>query len=328
MNQFWHSYPMLEAQLSEIQEVIVRTIRSAQPYLKEPMEYTLHLGGKMLRPAFVLIGSFFGDIKADKSVDDRVRVTAAAIETLHLATLIHDDIIDEAFLRRNKQTVQSKYSKEFAVYMGDYLLSQCFLMLADEEVQPRTLKYMAKGIKKVCTGEMTQNLFRYRNDITLLDYLGIIRGKTAALFAVSLGVGAYLTQAEEATAKKLAKIGLNIGMAFQIIDDLLDYSGDSAQVGKDLQTDLLKGYYTLPLILALHGEKQDKLRDVLSGQDLTQGDVDQVIGLVAESGALEAAGQIAVKYTEKALRLVEGLDICDGKHILADMIPKLLKRAF
>lgn len=326
MNQLWHGYPWMEAQLSEIQRLIVSANRSAEFYLKEPMDYTLNSGGKMLRPAFVLIGGLFG--KTDENSNERMLMTAVAIETLHMATLVHDDIIDEAFLRRGRETVQSKYSKEFAVYMGDYLLSQCFLLLADNEVEPGTLKYLAKGVKKVCLGEMTQNLFRYRHDMKLLDYLGIIRGKTAALFAASLGVGAKLADAEDKTAKKLAKIGLNVGMAFQMIDDLLDYEGDPSQVGKDLQADLYKGYYTLPLILALGGVNGEKIEMMLDKQTLSPRDIEMVMRLVEDSGALEAVRRLAEKYSQKAMRLVAELEEGEGRQMLNTMIPRLLKRVF
>lgn len=326
MSKYWSNYPDLYEELESIKETIAKINHSSEEFLNDSVDYLLATGGKMLRPAFLIIGGMFGDGTAQNK--SKINTLAAAIETLHLATLIHDDIIDEATLRRGQVTIQSKYSKEYAVYMGDFLFSQCFVMLADQEVSTKMLKYISKGVARICKGEMLQSHLRYTSDIHVLDYLRIIKGKTATLFAVSLGAGAYEGGAKESTARKIAMIGLNIGMAFQLVDDLLDYIGTVEDIGKEVQTDILRGYYSLPLIFALSSNKRPLIEEILNKNTLNQGDIKTIIELTHSSGAIKETEILAKKYTDKALKSLEELPECEGKNILLDIVPKMLRRSY
>lgn len=324
MSKFWASIPEVDNELDTITSIIKETNTLGNRYMNDSVQYLFSSGGKLLRPAFVLIGSQFGEVE-DKN---KIHRLAAAVEILHSATLVHDDIIDEAFLRRNQESIQSKYSKEYAVYMGDYLFSQCFMMLAEYEVSTKVLKDMAKGINIVCRGEMLQNALRYQIDISTKDYLKIITGKTAALFAASLSVGAKEAGVEDRLAKQLGKIGGHIGMAFQLIDDLLDYESNAKELGKDVQGDIAKGYYSLPMIKALQMDCGKEMKVILAKKNISTRDVIDLIAYSKSSGSVERTRKLAEKYTAKALKETEVLPAGRGKELLLDIIPKLLKRKY
>lgn len=324
MSKFWTGIPEVEKELKHITEIIVKTNTLGNQYLNDSMKYLFLSGGKMLRPAFVLIGSEFGE----KKDVEKLRYLAASVEILHSATLIHDDIIDEAKMRRGQGSIHSKYSKEYAVYMGDFLFSQCFMMLAEYDVSPKVLKYMAKGIHVVCKGEMLQNALRYREDITTRNYLKIITGKTAALFTASLAVGAKEAGADEKIVKTLGKIGGHIGMAFQLVDDLLDYESNSEALGKDVQGDILKGYYSLPMIKAFKSEYGQEIKSIMTSKLLNKREIAHLIELSKLSGGVEETRQLAKKYAEKALKEVSTLPSGRGRTLLEELIPKLLIRSY
>lgn len=326
MSEFWIKHSEIVKQLETVKEIIIKTNHSSEAYLNDSIDYLMMTGGKMLRPAFLIIGSLFGNVSPQNK--NKIITLAAAVETLHLATLIHDDIIDESVLRRGKETIQSKFSKEYAVYMGDYLFSQCFVMLASKEVSTKVLLQISKGVARICKGEMLQSHLRYTTTISTLDYLRIIKGKTAALFAVSLGAGAGEGGASEKVSRKIAMIGLNIGMAFQLVDDLLDYTGDPGVLGKEVQSDILRGYYTLPLILALNSDYREKILKLLTSESISSEAIKELIVLTHLSGALDQTKQLALKYTDKALKSLSELEACEGKTILLEIIPKLLSRVY
>ncbi len=325
MSGFWAKYPSIESELKSVSDIIEKVNRSSESYLNASLDYLFLAGGKMIRPAFVLLGSHFGTQR--EQGEEKLMHLAASIETLHMATLVHDDIIDESKLRRGQESIQSKYGKPYAVYMGDYLFTQCFIMLSEYDFKVENIKKVANAIKRVCVGEMLQYQRRYKIDRSTKNYLKVISGKTAALFAISLGVGAYESGADEATARLLGKAGYNIGMAFQIIDDLLDYSGTAESFGKDTKADLMKGYYTLPVIRSLGTGVSAQVESILGKVNLSEEDIDQLIMLTKHSGALEDTQALAVKYTDRALKCLGKLPDCQAKDILMEIVPIMLKRS-
>lgn len=327
MNPFWSNYPEIASELRSILKIINEVNQSSEVHLNEAVDYLTATGGKMLRPALFMMGSRFGP-EADAEKKQSLLTLAAAIENLHLATLIHDDVVDESRLRRGKETVQSRYGKEFAVYMGDYLLCQCFLMLSDHAYDKETLKVLSSGVSKVCLGEIRQYQNRHNAELSLRDYKKIIAGKTAALFAVSLFTGARESGAEEHVTKTLARIGYCVGMAFQIIDDLLDYQGDAAVFGKDTLIDLQKGFFTLPLILGMKGACGPEIRKMLDQGIIRAEDAGELSRLLKQSNALETSEKTAAAYTQKAMNYLKRLPDGPGKSMLEETLPRLLQRQF
>jgi len=323
MNKFWRDYPALLEELNEVKDTIKQNIKSRESILEESILPMLENGGKMLRPAFLILASKFGEYDSEK-----IHNLAAVVEMLHMATLIHDDIIDDAKTRRGCDTVQYKYGKDYAVYVGDFLFCQCINMLAKYDYDMEDLKNISKAITKICMGEITQYNLRYGKNLSLRNYIRIISGKTAALFAISFYTGANEAKCEEWISKSLGKIGYYAGMAFQIIDDILDFSGDSTKLGKSALRDLQKGYYTLPLIYALEKDKDHKLKELLSNENLSETEINEILFLVNEYDGINKAKLVADRYTEKAIEKIEKLPDCETKEIIRNSILKLLNRDY
>lgn len=323
MNKFWRDYPALLEELNEVKDIIKQNIKSRENILEESILPMLENGGKMLRPAFLILASKFGECDSEK-----IHNLAAVIEMLHMATLIHDDIIDDAKMRRGCATVQYKYGKDYAVYAGDFLFCQCINMLAKYDYDMEDLKNISKAITKICMGEITQYNLRYGKNLSLRNYIRIISGKTAALFAISFYSGANEAKCEEWISKSLGKIGYYAGMAFQIIDDILDFSGDTVKLGKTALRDLQKGYYTLPLIYALEKDKEQKLKGLLNKENLSDSEIKEILILVNEYDGINKARLAADRYTEKAIEKIEKLPDCEAKEIIRSSILKLLNRDY
>ena len=315
----------IENQLQQVKLNMIKQTKSGDTYLDGSLDYLLASGGKMLRPLLLLMGSRMGRISAKKE-EDLINM-ATAIETIHLATLVHDDIIDQASMRRGQLSIHTRYGASYAVYMGDYLLSQCFLMLTHLDLKKEYAIRLAKVVSRICLGDMKQHQKRYDLNITPLQYIKIVSGKTAALISVALSSGAYFAKAKEEDAKLLARLGYEVGMTFQLVDDLLDYEGDPAVVGKELRSDIIRGYYSMPVIYALQSDPQysEPLRALLD-KDITEEDLKQILTLIRRSGALKMTKDLAIRYNDRAKNLIHHLPKGDAKTLLTDLIPHLLNR--
>jgi octaprenyl-diphosphate synthase len=216
------------------------------------------LGGKRLRPALVLLaGSACGELESEHTV------TAAAVEMVHMATLVHDDVLDEATLRRHLATVNAQWDNEASVLLGDYLFAHalCLVSSLDSTFACRAIGHASKIM---CEGEMRQVGSRGDYDLSEEDYLEIIAGKTAALFACCCRLGAHYAGADEPTQDTMGRFGYQLGVAFQISDDLLDLLGDEDRAGKSLGTDLVKQKPTLPLIRLLNQSEPAERMEIVS----------------------------------------------------------------
>lgn len=328
MSKFWNNYPEIEEKLIYVKKNMLDVSKSSEQYLDHSFEYLYSTGGKMLRPAFIIIGSLFQKEHLTEDKEKLIKDLATAIEMLHSATLVHDDIIDNSFLRRGKEAIHSKYSKEYAVYMGDYLFSECFLMLSDYEIPRDILKHLAQGISTVCKAEMLQNHYRYNSNVSVEEYLKVISGKTAALFGISLSIGANQAGIDQEKTNKLYEIGNNIGIAFQITDDILDFTSDEKTFGKEVKSDILKGYYTLPLLLSFQTEYKKELEKIFNKENIENKDLENVFEIVQKSGAIEKSQEYAKEYIDKAMKDLDSFDDSKGKKILIEILPKLLKRSY
>lgn len=315
----------LQEQLEAVKKRMKKHTASGDAYLNGSLDYLMATGGKMLRPMLLLIGSHAGRLTVRR--EDGLIKLATAIEIIHLATLIHDDIIDQSNLRRGRLSIQAKYGQSYAVYMGDYLLSQCFLLLTHLELEKEQAIDLAKVVTRICVGDMKQHQNRYNLDMTPMKYIRMVSGKTAALISVALSAGAYFSKAKDNDVKLLGRIGYELGMAFQLMDDLLDFEGEEAVVGKDLRVDVLRGYYSMPIIFSLQEDSDNskELRKLLT-DDMSQEDLDKAMSLVRESGGLKMTKDLAMRYNDRAMALVEQLPKGYTKEQLEKLVPYLLHR--
>jgi octaprenyl-diphosphate synthase len=239
-------YLPIQKNLDEVEREVNRSLKREDPLQGDIYEHILLRPGKKIRPALVLFSAGIND--------SRITTLAAAAEMIHLATLIHDDVIDEATLRRNQATLNKKWGNETAVLTGDNLFASAFFILTGG-VGPEVIRILSRAAERMCAGEMGQ--IRHKFDLRLKekDYLKIIAEKTGALMAACCQAGALLGGKDNKTMEILERYGLNFGTAFQIVDDCLDLTGEEGKLGKSLGSDIRKGKLTLPLIYFLEKSK-------------------------------------------------------------------------
>lgn len=296
---FFQSAQLVQ-ELQEVEDNLKQALRSRQTILEQAATQLVLSGGKRIRPALTLLGATFGSKQ-----DPAVSKIAAAIELLHMATLVHDDIIDDSPLRRDKPTVQATYGKEIAVFTGDWLLTKALLLLAQVNAGERMIE-LARTMVHICEGEVSQYAGRYHR-VSVHNYLRRIHGKTAALFGLSIVAGAEQNAAPEPTIRALAKYGVFLGMAFQIYDDLLDYMGHRAQLGKPVGADIESGIYTLPLLFALEDEQAATDLEPLLSTPCNQQQAAIIIERVAQTNALERSHNLLKRYADKSLHAIAAL---------------------
>ena len=316
----WNENEFLRKELEAVEDAIEKSLRTRNKRVKEALVRFVESGGKRLRPAFVILGGTFG-----KYDEEKIRPVAAALEIIHMATLIHDDIIDDAKLRRGKETVHSVLGKDVAVYSGDFLLTRAF-MLVSEFADMSMLNQIAKASAYICDSEIAQNEQRYDTGVSVKQYLKRIGGKTAVLFSISFYMGASKAGCSKKLASKLGVLGYNIGMAFQIVDDILDLTGNEAKVGKPLLSDAAQGVYTLPIIYALRSDYREQVLEALGRIDKDNGS--SLHTLLDTSKAIEESKNLAEKYIRKALKSAGELPDSPGKEIIIKIIDEQLERKF
>lgn len=326
MNNFWNAYPAIQENLEQVKAIMLENIKCGSSIIETPLRDLIYSGGKLLRPGFLLLSGSFGEFDKEKLCS-----LGAVVEMLHMATLIHDDIIDEAETRRGKLTVQNKYGKSVAVYMGDFLFSKCFTTLS-VTTSTDNMKLLSNAVNQICIGEIEQYSSKFSLDISVKKYLKRIARKTASLFAMSFYVGAEESNCQNNLSKNLAKIGYDIGMAFQIIDDILDYTSTENIIGKPVGNDLKEGFYTLPLIYALKSDENSLhlklLNNLISKQIYDESDIEEIIKLTTSLGGLEKSKQLAHRYTSRAFERIAKLPVCESKEILGNVTSKLLNRNY
>jgi octaprenyl-diphosphate synthase len=273
------------------------------PLMREVCEYALDAGGKRLRPGLVMLcGRLLG---APSSV---LLPAAAAVEMVHTATLLHDDIMDASPMRRGRLTVARRWDPLVAVYAGDYILSRAFALLSEYDRED-ILNVFSEVTTLLCKGEVLQATRRHDLGVTVDDYLEIINFKTAHFLACCCRVAGMIANAGESILDALSLYGRQIGLVFQITDDLLDYVGDTEETGKDVGTDFREGKYTLPVIMALctEGDAGGRLRELLTSGDESDETFCRVRATVIESGAVDLARAFASECTDRAVEALECL---------------------
>jgi len=322
MHPMWEQYPEIKKDLIAVLTVIDTNITLRDKKARKTVLDLLHAGGKLLRPAFFLLIA-----RAGKTYNkDQLIHVAASIEVLHMASLIHDDIIDEAETRRGLPTVQSQFGSKYALYTGDYLFCVCFRILSKYADALSTIEFNTNTVEKILIGELEQMESRYNLNMTVKQYLHQISRKTAALFAMSCQMGAALSGVDNLAKINAKKIGHEIGMAFQILDDILDYTQDATAIGKPTLEDMKQGVYSLPLIYAMNQNKPVFARILEKKEQLTDEDVNEIIKLIHQYDGIEQAKKLSVKYTDKAIGRIKKLPNCESKTIMLELTEQLLQR--
>lgn len=316
---FWDNYPVIEDDMNNFEGVFLKFLSSKNGLLNSALGSLATAGGKRLRPALTIASAHFGEYN-----DDEIMRIASSIEILHMATLIHDDIIDEAETRRGAVTIHQQHGINIAIFAGDYLFSKAFSILSIEE-NKNLLIHIASVIKMVCEGEIEQYNSRFSKEVSVYRYLRRIRSKTALLFMLSCELGASVSHCSQEIVNQLKRFGLFLGMAFQIRDDILDYIGDESKVGKPIGNDLKDGIYTLPLIYAMNNDNDGRIRGMLENHPYN---VDDIVKLVIKYGGIDYAENMLDRYTVKAKSNLSKLPDNEFKGFLFDLIDNLVGREY
>ena len=305
--------PNLAAELEYFEEYLMQKFTS-QGYVQKFAKEVVTNGGKRIRPALVIASAMTGDYCREK-----VLPMAAAIETMHAATLVHDDVIDDADTRRNRPSLHRIQGNHIAIYAGDYMLARALRMLAECELPLEETSKLAYVIEQICAGDISQYLGKnkvpgYRT------YLRRISGKTGLLFAASCASGAYIGQVSEKDQKKLWHFGIRLGASFQIKDDLLDMNEDQSIAGKPTGRDLQDGIVTLPILLsASYADYKVLLENYLAG-DKNEVTTKELIKLARAKGSFEKSKQILADNLKKCRNTLDDLPDSEGKKYLYEFV--------
>lgn len=322
IHTLWQSYPEIAQELENVQRHIQKSTKIRNKTIDAALELFFHEGGKLLRPAFFLCFTQFGEVPSQKK---KYRL-AASLEILHAATLIHDDIIDDSPLRRNLPSIQAHYGKNVAVYTGDFLFTVYFQLLASSAKSQQSLETYALYMRKILVGELDQMNVQYNIDITIKEYLRYLKGKTAQLFQLSCYMGADFANAPLRVQVLSQRIGHQIGMAFQIQDDILDYVSSEETLRKPVLEDIANGIYTLPLIFAIQQYPEQIVPLLAKKEALTEEDTYVIQEIITSTTCLAQAQSIAKRYTDQALNNIQKLPDIPVRQELFNLTKNLLHR--
>ncbi len=282
--------------MAEVDRVISDRLDSGVPLVGDVARYIISAGGKRLRPVLLLL-----TCGALGYTGNQRHNLAAVVEFIHTATLLHDDVVDESTLRRGRPTANESFGNPASVLVGDFLYSRAFQMMVDANSM-RVMQVLAEATNVIAEGEVLQLMNMHDASLDEGGYLRVIRSKTAKLFEASARLGAILAQQDAATEEACATYGQALGTAFQVIDDVLDYDGNAAEMGKNLGDDLREGKATLPLILAMQlgtPEQADTIRTAIETGNVDQ--LSEVVNIVKATGALDATREAAATEAQRAI---------------------------
>lgn len=314
---------VVEADFLAVDKFIVEQLHSDVSLVENIGHYIVEAGGKRLRPLLVLLTAQCGKVRSGQHIP-----MAAVIEFIHTATLLHDDVVDMSTLRRGRPTVNAEWNNPSSVLVGDFIYSRAFQILVGIG-DMRIMKLIADTTNKIAEGEVLQLITKHNPASTEANYMQVIRDKTAILFQAAAQCGAILGGVDSSVEAAFTRFGMHLGIAFQLIDDVLDYSGDSAAMGKNIGDDLAEGKPTLPLIYAMaHGdERQVRLiRESLSAEVIAPELLSEVLSIVQQSGALEYSRQLARKQAEMALNCLKAVASSKYKSALEEMVEFSINR--
>jgi octaprenyl-diphosphate synthase len=304
-----------------VDQVIAQRLDSGVPLVGQVSRYIISAGGKRLRPVLLLLMCGALGFKGAQRFN-----LAAVVEFIHTATLLHDDVVDDSAMRRGNATANETFGNPASVLVGDFLYSRAFQMMVDAQSM-RIMEVLADATNIIAEGEVMQLMNMHNAALDEAGYLQVIRSKTAKLFEASARVGAILAGADAKTEAACADYGQALGTAFQVIDDVLDYTGDAAVMGKNLGDDLREGKTTLPLIAAM--QRGNATQRELIQTAIETGNIDligQVVAIVSDTGALDVARQAASSEARRAISAAEQLPDNEHTRCLIQLATQLLER--
>jgi len=308
-------------ELELVEQTLTRAIRSSEQSLTEISSHLIHGGGKRIRPMVTLLAfKLFGGGKTNDIVD-----IATAIELIHTATLLHDDIIDGAETRRGKESAYKRFGLKSTLVAGDFLFIKAFEFAGkfDETV----VQWTADACTHLTEGEMLQGIFNRNRNVTVQDYLEIVRRKTASLFQTGAKVGAYLAGAARPLVEEIGRCGLNLGIAFQIVDDVLDVVGHKELLGKPTGIDLQDGNPSLPIILAL-SDGQAAVLEAFQSDHPTEEQIREAIEVIRLGKAIQEARSLGKSYAELAFKSIKKFPPSPYRNGLKTLVQLIIERDF
>ncbi|MEP6656061.1 MAG: polyprenyl synthetase family protein [Betaproteobacteria bacterium] len=309
--------------MSEVDRVLRQSLDSDVILIRQVADYIVGGGGKRLRPALLLLAA-----RACGYAGQQHCILAAVVEMIHTATLLHDDVVDESALRRGHATANATFGNAASVLVGDFLYSRAFQLMVGVGSM-RVLDILSHTTNTIAGGEVLQLMNSGNPNLTEPAYFDVIQRKTGKLFEAAAQLGAVIAGADPARENALARYGAHLGTAFQLIDDVLDYSGDLSAIGKSLGDDLAEGKMTLPLIRALEvGSEADAalVRGAIKGGRLTE--FGPVVDLLTRTGALEYTRQRALTESASAAACVQGLPDSPHRKTLLDLAAFAAQRSY
>ena len=312
----------IQKELRLVDAKLREMVKSEEKVLTEASLHVIEAGGKRMRPTVTILSyKSLGGTEIDKIVE-----VATGFELIHSATLVHDDINDGGMMRRGRETVFKKYGLHDAVVAGDFLFVKAFQLggTFDKTVVETT----AEACAKLAEGEILQNKYRHKKDLSVDTYLKIMERKTAYPIRAGAMVGAYLAKAPLDIMESMGSYGLDLGIAFQIVDDILDFTGDQKKTGKQVGVDLKEGHLTLPSLLAIKESEQARksVLKVISEQEPSHEAVMECVEMVRKSGAIEKSRGMAEYYGMEALGHLGCLPKSSASQGLRDLVRKVLGR--
>ena len=312
----------MAADMQQVDRVIGQRLHSEVALIDQISHYIVSAGGKRIRPRLVLLFSEALGFAGPQRFE-----LAATVEFIHTATLLHDDVVDESSLRRGRQTANALFGNAASVLVGDFLYSRAFQMMVSVD-RMRVLEVLADATNVIAEGEVLQLMNMHDPDLAVEDYLRVIRYKTAKLFEASARLGAVLADASRPVEDACADYGRSLGTAFQLVDDLLDYEGDTVALGKNVGDDLRVGKPTLPLLVAMarctEAERQLMRHAIEHGEPDR---LDEILAIVRRTGALEATRSAARAEADKARNALAVLPESMARQALLELCARSVERS-
>ena len=314
--------PLMTTEMEEVDAVIRLRLASDVALIDQISHYIIAAGGKRIRPQLVLLFCGALGFKGPERFE-----LAATVEFIHTATLLHDDVVDESALRRGRETANALFGNAASVLVGDFVYSRAFQMMVSVN-RMRVLEVLADATNVIAEGEVLQLMNMHDPDLSVADYLRVIRFKTAKLFEASARIGAVLAEAGSEVEESCAAYGRSLGTAFQLIDDLLDYEGATAQLGKNVGDDLREGKPTLPLLLAMErgsAAERDLIRHAIEHGEVAR--LPEIVEIVRHTGAIAATRDAARAEAEKAGRALGPLAPSTFREALLELCFRSVERS-